>query len=506
MIRRGGGDETLVLRKKDGQVAASGNAAARFGYKIGSPGSGTADGVWADWTWERGRLRLENDDRGFYPLFYYRDGDGFGTSNDVAALLESGCSAELDDAAIAVFLRLGFYVGDDTPFKAIRALPPGAVLDWDSAGFRLRSAGPRAETDGAPPSRGAAVEEYGRLLRSAVAECAPGDGERIALPLSGGRDSRHILFALLETGRKPAVCVTARRFPPMADEDAAVAAEVARSSGIGHVTLPPVADFLAAEREKNRLTNFCADEHAWLLPVRDYLAANSFAAIFDGIGGDVLSAGLFLNEERLGLYRDGKMRELAEDVLGPEHYLPKMLPPELRARWSRERALARVVPELERHRGRPNPVGQFYFWNRTRREIAASPWRLLNASCAALAPYLSGAVYSFLASLPASYFLDHAFHTETIARRYPERAHLPYETRRLPPTRVARARVAAYAWSAARYCLFPAGSRKRVNASFYLPRIAKGLVDAAYGANLHNLFDKAVYLTQLEKLAADPAS
>jgi hypothetical protein len=51
-----------------------------------------------------------------------------------------------------------------------------------------------------------------------------------------------------------------------------------------------------------------------------------------------------------------------------------------------------------------------------------------------------------------------------------------------------------------RYCSFSKGSGRRVKASFFLPRIIKGLVNAEYGADLHNLFNKAVYLTQLNRL------
>jgi hypothetical protein len=219
----------------------------------------------------------------------------------------------------------------------------------------------------------------------------------------------------------------------------------------------------------------------------------------------VLSAGLFLNEERLRLYRAGKLKELAGDILGPEGYLPKMLRRKYFRRWSRELAVERLIPELEKHRNAPNPVGQFYLWNRTRREIAASAWGILNDPCHVFAPYLSRPVYDFLAALPAAYLVDHSFHSEAIAAYYPEHAHIPYETGALPPTRMKRRSIAAYAWDAARCCLFPGGPRKRVNASFFLPRIVKGLIDARYGTDLHNLFNKAVYLAQLEN-AIDAAA
>jgi asparagine synthase (glutamine-hydrolysing) len=491
--------ETFILDKKDGATTAGGSASAAFGYRMGPAGGAAEDGVWADWKWENDRFELRSDPRGFYPIYYYQDQNAFGVSNSVAKLIQAGCSTALDDAAIAVFLRLGFYIGDDTPFRAIRALPPGAVLTWDSRGFHLESNRPRTGASGSPLSRDAAVRAYGELFQSTI-ERFHGDGEKVAVPLSGGRDSRHILFALLKANRRPDACVTLRHIPPRPDEDARIASEVARFDALDHVLIPCATELLDVELEKNLLTNFCADEHAWFMPLRSYLAKNSIAEVFDGIGGDVLSAGLLLDEERLQLYEKNSLAELADNILGPEGYIHKMIRPDSRRAWGRELAAVRLISELEKHRGSPNPVGQFYFWNRTRREIATSSWGILNEGRHVFAPYLSEDIYSFLAGLPASYFLDHAFHTEAIAGHYPEHAHLPYETKTSTASRSGRRSIAGYGWDAARYCLLSESAVPHVNASFFLPRIAKGLIDTNSGTNLHALFNKAIYLAQLENL------
>lgn len=491
---------TFVLKSKDGAVSASGSPSASFGYKLGPDEPERADGVWVDWSWNNDRFQLKNDRLGFYPMFYRRDHDGFGVSNDIAELVQTGCSTELDDAAIAVYLRLGFYIGDDTPFKAIRAVPPGAVMSWDARGFRLEPGDLRFKSNGGSLSRSAAVKAYGEIFQTAVGRFITGENERVALPLSGGRDSRHILLALLKENRKPHACITVMPIPPKPDVDARVASEVTRSFGIDHVVLPQEKRLFGNELVRTRLTNFCADEHEWILPLRDYLQTLPFTSLFDGIGGGVLSAGAFLTEERLRLYEKGELRKLAEVILGPEAHLAEMIRPELYAKWSRPSAVDHLIAELERYRDRPDPVGQFYFWNRTRREISTSCWGILNESRHVFAPFLSRNVYDFLANLPASYFLDRSFHTEAIARYYPAHANLPYETKGkvLAPTRSAREHIAGYAWDAARYCgLFPGRSRKRFNAAYFIPRIAYGLLNPAYGARFPRVFNKAIYLTQL---------
>lgn len=44
-------------------------------------------------------------------------------------------------------------------------------------------------------------------------------------------------------------------------------------------------------------------------------------------------------------------------------------------------------------------------------------------------PYIDNDVYDHLTSLPASYFLDQIFHTETIHRVFPQHADLPFQTK-----------------------------------------------------------------------------
>ncbi|MEJ2745278.1 MAG: hypothetical protein P8123_06285, partial [bacterium] len=157
----------------------------------------------------------------------------------------------------------------------------------------------------------------------------------------------------------------------------------------------------------------------------------------------------------------------------------------------------------QKHSTCPNPIGQFIFWNRTRREIALSPWCILNVSCPVIAPYLSGKIYNFLAALPASYFLDKKFHTDTITVYYPEYAHLPFETKTLPETRSSPCAITAFAAGAARYFLSTAGADNYLNrASFLMPLILKGILNVDIGTRLPHSCNKAIYLRQLALLTS----
>lgn len=417
------GDAPWVRVVDDGTpaVRVAGSPRCSLGHRLAGGAHG-ADGVFADWRVEGDRLVVETDRYGMYPLFVHATRREVMVSPSIPRLLELGAPADLDLDALAVFLHVGFFIRDETPFRAIRALPPGARLVWTRDGLAL---------EGAPFLRApiaidydAAVDAYADLFRRAMRRRPPAG--RVAVPLSGGRDSRHILLELLASGRTPDACVTARYFPPRPDEDAAVAPRLAAALGVPHVLLDQ-GDELQAEAAKNVATSFCADEHAWYLVVAAYLAG--FDTVYDGIAGDVLSAGLFLTRDRVEKQERGRYDELAEAFLKPRYdrTLAALLAGDVRPRLARARARERVAVELRAHAGAANPIGSFCFWNRTRREIALSPWALGPASATVYAPYLDHELYDFLSTLPAAMLVDRRFHTAAIARAYPEWAELPYE-------------------------------------------------------------------------------
>ena len=137
--------------------------------------------------------------------------DGSVLSTDLLQLVERGAPTGLDVDALSVFLRLGFFVGDDTPFASIRAVLP-----------------PRPGIATARLSRPAAVRGYIDLVRQAIRRRLP--TAPFVLPLSGGRDSRHLLYELLDAGCPPGRCVTCATSPAR-NEDENRAPAVGSESG-----------------------------------------------------------------------------------------------------------------------------------------------------------------------------------------------------------------------------------------------------------------------------------
>lgn len=496
-------DPWVRLSPEDGSWRLSGCPSWSGGHRIPRGPAVPDDGVFAAWRWEDGRLIVENDRYGLQPLFYFRTGDGgLCLSPSILTLLRLGAPRRLDDDGLAVFLRTGYFVGDDTPFAAIRTVPPGACLEAETpagTGGSLRWRSSPAAVRPQPISRAAAVEGYIELFRRSVARRCP-QAANAVVPLSGGRDSRHILLELVGQGGRPR-CVTVRHYPPRPNDDARIAAALAARLGLAHAVLDVPARRLAAERRKNELTHFCSDEHVQFLPLADCLNGRA-AAVYDGIGGDVLSQSAYLQRDSLRLFEAGSWRALADVVLDAagnermEGALRFLLAREAAARFTRERALARVVQEVERHAGAANPIGSYYFWNRTRREIALSPYALLSGVPAVYSPFLDHDLYDFLASLPAPVLLDRRLHTEVIERAYPALADIPFEDRASQP-----AGARPFFRRVARELARDAGpiARSRVlRASSVLARLAAGAID---GADRVWLATAVVYLLQLEEIA-----
>ena len=478
-----------------------GVAAVQLGHQLHYRRNSKPDGIFVQWEWNGAQLVVCNDRYGFYPMFYYCKDREIAVSPSITRLIrEQGAPTELDYTALAVFLRLGYFVGEDTPFRYIRALPPGAMLKWDGA-LKLRSDGYVLGKPCEAVSHDKAVDAYITLFRQAIARRPPA-GHLFAVPLSGGRDSRHILFELLRQGFIPKQCVTGSKGLEITDGDVEVASLLVRELGLSHLVLQSGESLYEREWRKNVETSFCADEHTWYMGIADYLSDN-YRLTYDGIGGDILSQGpgLRLTRKRLELFESGNAREIASDLLADnsENLLRKLLRPDIYDLCAREAAMQRLESEIKRHFDAPNPVGSFFFWNRTRREIALAPYGLLGSLPIVFAPYLDHDLYDYLITLPARFLLDHPFHTDTISKAYPEYQHIPFESTTSPSPDLRNIR-AQFVRSVAKR-LLPRLPSRLMRSSFLFPRLLAALANEQIAARGMWRSPLLLYLHQLESLS-----
>jgi asparagine synthase (glutamine-hydrolysing) len=386
----------------------------------------------------------------------------------VDAVADAG-RVTLDYPALNVFLRSGFFLDGATPFNEVRRTCPAPVV--------------------IPPrevSREAAIHAYIELFRQAVRRRARPDS---VLGLSGGRDSRHILLELLAQRSLPRLAVTVA--VPGFAEDVKIAKALTERVGLRHEVVEPVPErAVDDEAWKNIHTNFATIEHRWFA-----CAARRVddLAWWDGIAGDVLSAGLFLEPWNLSLFDRGRFDELADRLCyEPYHAL-----------WSkeyfpREAAVAALSAELARHKGAANPIGSFYFWNRTRSTIGASAFGMLGAhGQPTLAPYMDRDVWAFLASLPGELLIDKTFHTQTILEAYPEFRDIPFfEGGRAPyPDVLRRNGRALVAYVRSTPTLWRLG---------VLTRVARAMLVDARLKDIESLLSELVYAIQLRSLQQTP--
>jgi hypothetical protein len=473
-----------------------------------SAASARPDGIYASWWWDGRRLTVVNDRYGVAPLFYWHDGTQCCVSPSILSLIERGAPTAIDDDALATFLRLGFFLDDDTPFAAIRAVPPGATLTWEDGAISLAASGlPIAARQAI--TRDEAIDGFIALCRDAIRR-RPADPERTFMPLSGGRDSRHILFEVVAAGGRPH-CITVPRLPPRPGEDERIAPLVASAAGVPHTLLTQNRHVVGAEIEKNWATHLCADEHAWYMPIVDAIGGHA-AVMYDGLGGALSVPSRFHTVETMRLLEADRIEELAERLLRAnsridEKCLSRLLRSEVNARLSWERAHARFTRELSRHVGQPDPLKSFNFWNRIRRELALTPYGLMKQVPTVYAPYLDHALYDFLMGLtptvvsPNLVPSDKTFHTDVINRAFPEHAHVPFENKQAPKID-ASAHYARNVADAATYLLrHQRHGGGLMNRGFVVSRALAALVSRSVRVARPWLAELGVYLMQLDMVS-----
>lgn len=418
------------VKSRGGVFATTGESSAKIGQAKLPVELRSDNDVFVEWNWNGKELVARNCRLGFFPAYYYATKTEFAISTSIEKLLEHGASKHLDDGALALCIRLGWLVGEDTIFSAIRILPPGCELVWSNGLNVLRG---RIEFPNAQIlPREQAIQRYGELFRDAVARRSSANIS-IDLPLSGGRDSRHILLELNAIGCKPRSCFTTHDFPPYREENIDVASKICQRMGIEHVVFDQRKSRLRAEIIKNRLNGFCALENIWCIDFYSQVA-RSASLIYEGTPGDVLSAGSYLKRDQIIMFEHGELEQLANSLIdqwlnwhGSEASLARLLSPDAARLLSRDKAVARLVSELAKHADAPNPLTSFYFWNRSRRVTAMQPFSVAySMHLNSITPYLDHALIDFLNSLSAEMYLDKTFHSKTIELMHPEFGDIPY--------------------------------------------------------------------------------
>ncbi len=462
-----------------GKIQTLGQARCLLGHKIAGGPNGPPDGVFAEWQWDGKTLTVQNDKYGYFPLFCYHKDSEFCVSPSIVKLLEFAGSKEFDYPALSVFIRLGFFLKEDTAFQYIKIFPPSAHFCFE--GGRLSSSGEYLIKKPLAIQKDAAIDVFIELFRQAIKKRLP-VGDDFIVPVSGGRDSRRILLELNSLGIKPKACVTHYHYPTRNDEDVRIASILTRELGIKHIILEQGPSRFQAELKKNILTSFCSDEHSQTLVMADYLSGKT-PMIYDGIAG-FLAESFLLDPKHVQLYREQKFSELAHVLLThwslKEDVIKSVLNEKTYQALHYDVALGYLVEELKSHAKAANPIASFHFYGRTRREIALNPFALLSEIPVIHCPYLDHDLCKFLLSLPAEITEDSTFHVQAIQKAYPKFAHIPFEDKHAKK-RDSTAFLKQLSGEFILYYFAQGGLSSRfIRKEFVLPRIARSLFSADY--------------------------
>jgi asparagine synthase (glutamine-hydrolysing) len=487
-------DPLLCLTRRADQIAVDGPASASFGIPLAPGREGRANGGHAQWQFAAGTLRAATDRHGLFPLFYHATTDRICISPSLESVVRRCGLRQLDADALAVFVHVGMFLNDLTPFKDVRVIPPGGTIEWDGT-LRVTSHRPRATLHDIP--RPDAAREVCRLFHAAVARCAEAQQKSTWISLTGGRDSRAMLYALLDLGVLDiqTYTITSSLVKPA---DTETAARVANLVGVPHTPLGE-GDPFVNELIKNRRAHFMAEEGGWYAPSLELLAGKD-AALYDGVGGDVLISAYFQNEHRLRCAEEGRTSDLIDTFVARRgdpirRRLPALFPPDVTSVAHRL-----MCDAFEPFAGEPNAVTAFLLYHRTCRCVSLQSGGTLRGICQPMYPFLDHDLYDFCLSLPPRMLIDRKMRDNLLADGYPRRPQIPFagkaHRRHLPSPKHAR--------FVARAVKFARQSRDMTDA---VPGILRDWFRALLSPNFraNNKYVsplRLIYYTQLTRLAA----
>ncbi len=199
-------------------AAGAGEGAGDGGRGAGGPG-GAPDPE---------RLMVWNDRLGHRLLYWYEDREILLFAAELKALLAwPGLRRELDLDAVADYFNYGYPLGETTFLRDVRVLPAGHALSWRDGEVRLRAWAAPWRFEPVERPLGDLVDELDALYPPLLARRLQPEGP-IALPLSGGLDSRFILGHLRRLGRLPRTFTHGK--PGCLD--ARIAVRLARAAGV----------------------------------------------------------------------------------------------------------------------------------------------------------------------------------------------------------------------------------------------------------------------------------
>jgi hypothetical protein len=380
-----------------------------------------------------GRRRyLHSSVSGLGPVYWIDQGGATYFATRIDPLVEtSPTPLSVDWDAWAAIISMRYALGERTPFAEIRRLGPSSTLRRHFGRGRVRAhRWPWAEID-PRLDHAEGAEAAATALRETLAEL---DGE-LALPLSGGLDSRLLLSTVVSLGQASPLALTVSddegaRFEQEPAEMVARALEVPWQE-VGAAVEGYPADW----EERARRVEHQFVDHAWLVPLARRIESVQGPAL-DGFALDSLlqTGARFHSPEVISPPnpRDGtralfdrlRLYGLAHEALEPRFQAPLV-----------ERSRAQFETAVQPFEGHPSQPVLSLYATRTVRGVSTYPSGLLGAGAGVLAPAIDDRVATALLSVPSEVKREGSMHAAIQAHIAPQLLGLPStgDTPRSPP-------------------------------------------------------------------------
>ena len=371
------------------------------------------NGAFAAVYWDETHRKLVavTDHLGFKPLYLHRRPGELRLSSDTKAI-----PGPPDLAAWGAFIALGHTIGDRTLVEGVERVRPASILVYDSDTDHLeeehywRWPNPKNAVD---------TDALVGALRHSVAEYAR-YGEPGTVLLSGGFDSRLILFLLKEAGLAAKATIVSHR-DEFFDADGRFAAAIARRAGVPHTRVVSGKDFFSS--------------HAFL----DYLAASDAAtpslylfvsqiAQFIGAGavweGVVPGYTLTVPHQPPG----GFAAYLAQECKGPDSEIWRaaalLFRKDVHAEMY-EGFQADLRREMDRYADDGYGVSEFIVRNRMRNRTSINPYKVYENRARAFTPGMTKAYWDVAGTLSYELRRNNRFYLRLLRRHFPDALSVP---------------------------------------------------------------------------------
>jgi asparagine synthase (glutamine-hydrolysing) len=294
------------------------------------------------WDANRRRLLLGRDRIGVKPLYWRQDGQRLAFATEAKALLAlPGVTPEVDRAALASYLNLGYVSAPRSMFQGISKLPVASLMSIESGSVSSRSYWSLPETVDSSVSESEWVERIASGIDRAVRMQMVSDVP-IGAFLSGGVDSSAVVACMAGATSQPVKTYAIGFGGSAADNfynELPYARRVAELFGTDHQEIMVKPDVVALlPRLLWHMDEPIADTAFITTYLVSEFARKDVTVILSGVGGDELFGGY---RRYLGNHYAERFSRLPGLIQGTAKAIGRMLPADRHSKWLNVARLAK---------------------------------------------------------------------------------------------------------------------------------------------------------------------